>query len=308
MLSISVKSGGDRFKGTWYSDFLNENTLSDNVPDFLRTANTPDDNGHFTRTPLTRGNPVKKQYDLNGDIGGPIVKQKAWFFFSYRLNDQYKYILGLGDELERSKLTNPYTFKGTFQVGRNNQIIGYLNKREKLQDKRGISLTTPLSAAYYQSSRNYPWKVEGTSVLGSRAFLDVLYGNWYNFFPLRPVRDFGLYDGPWTPPRQDTATLVWSNTGGNNGYQDQKRYKPQFYTTLSYFKDGWKGSHDLTLRLRLEARSPQPLQRSAVRHLVSRQQRRARAGRSLQLERHRHQRRRLHVGLGQRHVEARPIA
>ena len=43
-----------------------------------------------------------------------------------------------------------------------------------------------------------------------------------------------------TPP-----TLVWSNTGGNNGYQDQKRYKPQFYTTLSYYKDGWKGSHDL---------------------------------------------------------------
>ena len=208
-------------------------------------ANTPDDNGHFTRTPLTRGNPVKKQYDINGDIGGPLVKQKAWFFFSYRLNDQYKYILGLGDETERSKLSNPYTFKGTFQVGKNNQIIGYLNKREKLQDKRGISVTVPLSAAYYQSSRNYPWKVEWTSVLGSRAFLDVLYGNWYNFFPLRPVRDFGLYDGPWTPPRQDTSTLIWSNTGGNNGYQDQKRYKPQFYTTLSYYKDGWKGSHDM---------------------------------------------------------------
>ena len=198
-----------------------------------------------SRTPLTRGNPVKKQYDINADIGGPIVKQKAWFFFSTRLNDQYKDILGLGDEVERSKLTQPYTFKGTFQVGRNNQIIGYLNKREKLQDKRGISLTIPLSAAYYQSSRNYPWKIEWTSVLGSRAFLDVLYGNWYNFFPLRPVRDYGLYDGPWTPPRQDTATLVWSDTGGNNGYQDQKRYKPQFYTTLSYFKDGWKGSHDL---------------------------------------------------------------
>ena len=144
-------------------------------------------------------------------------------------------------QTQRSKLSNKYTFKGTFQVGKSNQIIGFLNKREKLQDKRGINLTTPLSAAYYQSSRNYPWKVEGTRVLGSRAFLDVLYGNWYNFFPLRPVRDFGLYDGPWTPPRIDTATSVWSPTGGNNGYQDQKRYKPQFYTTLSYFKDGWGG-------------------------------------------------------------------
>jgi hypothetical protein len=253
VLSISVKSGGDRFNGSWYTDYVGEGQLTDNVPDYLKTANTPED-GLFSRNGLCfdrsgeticRGNAVKKQYDLNGDFGGPIVKQKAWFFTSWRLNDKYAYITGLGDTTEQSKLSNKYTFKGTFQVGRNNQIIGFLNKREKLQDKRGINLNTPLSAAYYQSSRNYPWKLEWTSVLGSRAFLDVLYGNWYNFFPLRPTRDFGLYDGEWTPPRQDTATQVWSSTGGNNGYQDQKRYKPQFYTTLSYFKDGWKGSHDM---------------------------------------------------------------
>jgi hypothetical protein len=254
VLSISVKSGGDRFSGSWYSDYVSESQLTDNVPDYLKTRNTPDDDGFFSRNGLCfdrlgeticRGNAVKKQYDLNGDLGGPIMKGKAWFFTSWRLNDKYAYITGLGDTTEQSKLSNKYTFKGTFQVGRNNQIIGYLNKREKLQDKRGINLNTPLSAAYYQSSRNYPWKIEATRVMGSRAFLDVLYGNWYNFFPLRPTRDYDLYDGPWTPPRQDTATSVWSPTGGNNGYQDQKRYKPQFYTTLSYFQDGWGGSHDL---------------------------------------------------------------
>ena len=258
VLSISVKSGGDRFAGTWYSDYVSESQLTDNVPDYLRTANTPDEDGFFSRNGLCfqrsgetvcRGNAVKKQYDLNGDLGGPILKQRIWFFTSWRLNDKYTYITGLGDTTERSKLSNKYTFKGTFQLGKSNQIIGFLNKREKLQDKRGINLNTPLSAAYYQSSRNYPWKAEWTSVLGNRAFLDVLYGNWYNFFPLRPTRDYELYDGPWTPPRQDTATGVWSATGGNNGYQDQKRYKPQFYTTLSYFKDGWKGSHDMRVGL-----------------------------------------------------------
>jgi hypothetical protein len=254
VLSISVKSGGDRFAGTWYSDYIGESMLADNVPDYLRTANTRNDDGYFSRAGLCfqrageticKGNATKKQYDLNGDIGGPLWKQKAWFFTSWRLNDKYEYIPGL-DQTQRSKLSNKYTFKGTFQVGKSTQIIGFLNKREKLQDKRGFNNTTiPLSAAYYQSSRNYPWKVEATRVFGSRAFLDVLYGNWYNFFPLRPVRDFGLYDGPWTPPRIDTATSVRSATGGNNGYQDQKRFKPQFYTTLSYFKDGWGGSHDL---------------------------------------------------------------
>ncbi len=245
VLSISVKSGGDRFSGNWYSDYLNEDTIAEtNVPDYLQTANTPNEDGYFTRTPLTRGNPVQEQYDINFNIGGPIWKQKAWFFTSWRLNDQYQYILGLGDQVQRSKLTNAYTLKGTFQLGRNNQIIGFINKREKLQDKRGVSLTTPLSAAYYQSSRNYPMKLEWTSVLGSRAFLDIMGAQWYNFFPLRPVRDYDLYDGPWGPGRVSLDSSQIYDGGANNGYQDQKRFKPQFYATLSYFKDGWKGSHD----------------------------------------------------------------
>lgn len=245
VLSISVKSGGDRFTGNWYSDFLNENTIAEtNVPDYLRTANTPSPEGYFTRTPLRRGNPVKKQYDLNGNVGGPIWRGKAWFFGSYRLNDQYQYIIGLGDQTQRSKLSNPYTFKGTFQISRNNQFIAFINKREKLQDKRGVGVTTPLSAAYYQASRNFPMKAEWTSVIGSRAFLDVMVAQWLNFFPLRPVRDYGLYDGPWGPGRIDTGNSQIFDGGANSGYQDQKRYKPQFYTTLSYFKDGWKGSHD----------------------------------------------------------------
>src|SRR5574339_827633 len=38
VLSISVKSGGDRFTGNFYYDYLNEDTIAEtNVPDYLRT-------------------------------------------------------------------------------------------------------------------------------------------------------------------------------------------------------------------------------------------------------------------------------
>jgi hypothetical protein len=246
VLSISVKSGADRFTGDWYSDWLGSDTISDNVPDNLRVSREPDDDGFYVRNALTRGNPVDKQYDINWNLGGPIWKQKAWFFVSWRLNDQYKYVLN-SDLIERSKLSNKYTLKGTFQLTQNNQFIAFLNKREKLQDKRELGPSVPLSAALYQSSRNYPWKVQWTSVLSNRAFLDVLAGNWYNFFPLRPTRDFGLYDGPWGPGREDTTTGVLFDGGANDSYQDQKRFKPQFYVTMSYFKDGWRGSHDFKI-------------------------------------------------------------
>jgi len=239
-MSISVKSGGDRFTGSWYSDWEGDATISDNVPEAFKVANQRDGDGYFVNRALTRGNPIDRQYDINANIGGPLWKQKAWFFYSYRLNDQYKYTLGL-DELARSKLTNAYTFKGTFQIGRNNQVIGFLNKREKLQELRDLGPLVPVSAARYQSSRNYPWKWEWTSVLGGRAFLDVLAGNWYNFFPLRPTDDYGFASNVG-PGRIDTGNN--QRSGYHDSYQDQKRFKPQVYLSLAYFKDGWAGSHD----------------------------------------------------------------
>jgi len=242
-LTITVKSGGDRISGNWYSDWEGDATISDNVPDAFRTALNRDDDGFFVRTPLQRGNPIDRQYDINFNVGGPLWKGKVWGFYSYRLDDQYKFILG-SDDLARSKLTNDYTFKGTFQLTRNNQLIGFLNKRNKLQDKRDLGPTTPLSATRYQSSRNYPYKLEWTSVLNDRMFLDVIAGQWDNLFPLRPSFEVGTYTGPWEPGRIDLANNQRFERGGHDSYQNQVRKKPQFYASLSYFKDGWKGSHD----------------------------------------------------------------
>jgi hypothetical protein len=72
-------------------------------------------------------------------------------------------------------------------------------------------------------------------------FLDVIAGNWYNFFPLEPTDQHGFASNV-EPGRIDTATN--QRTGYHDSYQDQKRYKPQVYVSLAYFKDGWAGSHD----------------------------------------------------------------
>jgi hypothetical protein len=261
-MNIIVKSGGDRFTGSWYSDWEGDATITDNVPDKYKVAGTAGQNEFYVRAPLARGNPIDRQYDLNGNVGGPLYKGRAWFFYSYRLNDQYKYVLNF-DELARSKLSNQYTFKGTFQLTRNNQFIGYLNKREKLQALRDLGPNVPLSAAYFQSSRNYPWKVEWTSVLSDRMFLDVIVGNWYNFFPLQTTLESGAFAGPLLPARLDINTSQRIAGGANITYQNQLRYKPQFSASLSYAKDGWHGSHDFKLGAegRRERRSffaPQP--------------------------------------------------
>src|SRR6185503_6818833 len=93
LLSVTVKSGGDAFHGTAYFDFENDGTISDNVPDALKAAGGVGAGGFKApslRDPVTgalnglaRGNPITKQYDLNLGLGGPIIKNKLWFYVGY---------------------------------------------------------------------------------------------------------------------------------------------------------------------------------------------------------------------------------
>ena len=282
--------------------------MADNVPDYLQTANTPNDDGFFSRDGrFTPRQPRhrQKQYDLNGNVGGPLWKQKAWFFTSWRLNDQYKYIAGLGDTHAALEADEQVHVQGHVP-GRQEQPDHRLP--EQAREAAGQARHQPDDAAL---GRLLPelaqLSVEGRSGPACSAAArssTCSYGNWYNFFPLRPVRDYGLYDGPWDAGRARTPPTGRSvDGGGNNGYQDQKRYKPQFYITLSYFKDGWKGSHDFKVgfdwkRDRRSLFNDQPFD------IFYRDNNGAlSAGRHLQLVGHRHQRRRLHRRLDQRHVE-----
>ena len=161
-MNITVKSGGDRFSGMWYSDWEGSNTISDNVPDYLKTGFQKNDEGFFVRVGLQRGNPIDRQYDINANVGGPVWKKKIWFFYSYRLNDQYKFVLNpdgtVFDTLARSKLSNAYTVKLTYQLNRNNQLIGYINKREKLQALRDFGPEHPVVGGVLPKLAQLSWQ------------------------------------------------------------------------------------------------------------------------------------------------------
>ncbi len=189
---------------------------------------------------LTAGNPITKQYDFNVNGGGPIVKGKAWFFGSYRDNNQYKVILGLPDTAQ-SQLKN-YTLKGTYQLDSRNQIIGFFNQRTKLQPLRELSLATPTETAWWQSSKNRPWKVEWTSTPSNELFLDFQFAHWGNYFPLFPSSTQSESTEGVPVGRIDLAT--GQRSGAKSYYHDRTTIKPQFSGSVSYFKDEWAGSHN----------------------------------------------------------------
>ena len=100
----------------------------------------------------------------------------------------------------------------------------------------------PITAARYQASRNYPWKMrvderarqQGVPRRARRQLVQLLPAAFPPTNTASPATS--------CPGRIDTATN--QRTGYHDSYQDQKRYKPQVYVSLSYFKDGWAGSHD----------------------------------------------------------------
>lgn len=255
LINITVKSGGDRFSGQVYFDYEGDSTISDNVPDAFRAPGGVGADGFKApsiRNPetgqlegLRAGNPITRQYDLNVGFGGPVVKGKLWFYVGYRDNNQYKTILGLPGEEAQSQLKN-YTAKLTYQLNPKNQLIAFFNQRTKLQPLRELSLATPVESAYYQASKNRPVKLEWTSVLSDRVFLDVQVAHWRNAFPLYPTQTQSSSTEGVPVGRIDLATN--QRTGANNEYQDQFRNKPQVSANVTYFMDRWgPGAHNIKL-------------------------------------------------------------
>ncbi len=73
------REGGNTFRGSFFGTGVNSSFQADNFSADLRARG------------LTQVNSLKKAYDINGSIGGPIVRDKLWFFASARrqVNDTY---------------------------------------------------------------------------------------------------------------------------------------------------------------------------------------------------------------------------
>src|SRR5438477_6398209 len=74
-MNIIPREGGNAFRGTFFGSFANNGMASNNLTDDLRARG------------LTAINSVKKVVDINPGIGGPVMKDRLWFYGTYYLNE-----------------------------------------------------------------------------------------------------------------------------------------------------------------------------------------------------------------------------
>ncbi|HEY9464850.1 MAG TPA: carboxypeptidase-like regulatory domain-containing protein, partial [Vicinamibacterales bacterium] len=76
-ITIVPRTGGNRFAGSYFTSYTNDNF-------FDRNRGT-----RLSNTPATQD--LVKDYDVNGSFGGPIKRNRLWFFLQGRTRGEEKY-------------------------------------------------------------------------------------------------------------------------------------------------------------------------------------------------------------------------
>ena len=78
--NIIPKTGGNTFSGTGFTSYAGKWGQSSNIDDYLRSLNPP-----FGEQPA-----LIKSYDANFAVGGPILRDRVWFFANSRAIGTYQ--------------------------------------------------------------------------------------------------------------------------------------------------------------------------------------------------------------------------
>ncbi len=237
VINMVTKSGGNKFSGGISVYGENDKLQSDNIPDKVK-------NPQYAN--VGSGNPLDYYYEYGGDFGGPIIKDKLWFYGSFRNTAINRFIIGYtlnGVPQTDYVLLTHGTFKLSFQIG-NNKLMGWAYYDRKYQPHRNAGPTRPPITTGLQDSPSYFYHLEDTWVLGSNLVLNFKLGindMWYQLGP-QPEVDMNK-----------PAVRIYYSTPVSGLYQDAFYYytwyysdRCQFHAFADYFKDDFLGgNHEL---------------------------------------------------------------
>jgi hypothetical protein len=228
-MNLVVKSGGNTFRGTGAFQYQNGDMQASNVTQELL------DKGYAPGT-----NKFTSYRDVYGEIGGPIKRDRLWFYASHRDARSGNFIPGFVDLATRAQqefftvLQDP-TAKITWQVSQNNKFEGMFQIGRKWQPYRTASRFVPLESTQNQDS----WSVIGPSF------------KWLSILNQRTTLDFSLQRGgyfwpdvPWTP---DVRRSDLSTTAVRGAFLETDRVprRWQYGATMTHFREMFGRNHEL---------------------------------------------------------------
>jgi hypothetical protein len=173
-LNMIPKEGGNRFSGSFSAAYRPGQWQGDNLSDRLKT-------GHPEFVPavlgLTAGNATDRIQDFTGGEGGPILRNKLWFFVSGRHYSVNNFIAqtftqdggqGVDDQFIKSIMA-----RITWQISPRNKFSAYNDEIDKYRGHDMQALYDPDTAATVWNSPAYHTnQAKWTSTVTSKLMID----------------------------------------------------------------------------------------------------------------------------------------
>lgn len=223
-----IKSGGNQLRGSMMTAWQDDSFQSSNI----------------TQELLDRGlSPTSNQYtrytDFKGDIGGPILRNKLWFYASYTDSYSGQYISGFVSEATGdpavfyTRLYGP-TVKVTYQPAEKLKIDGVTQFNRKWQPYRGADQFKPLEATESQDFLAMIGSTKATYIASPKLVMDAAInrsGYWWD-------------TGAWTTDVRRTDQTT-TQTRGSNILQERTPERWQWNGSMSWFPQFAGIDHEL---------------------------------------------------------------
>lgn len=234
-VNMITKDGGNQFRGTLFGTFTNGGLQGNNVSDDQRARG------------LTHPSAMDVFYDVNGGVGGPILRDKLWFYASARRFRVDRFEAQTFNPDGSQALDENYIWnasaKATWQVNGNNRITSFYDYNYKLREHRRQTSTAyqfiSPEASYYSPLWGPVINAKWTSMLGSTLLLDAGASRYHIPWSLEYQPDLAAN----ALPRHD---IVHSTLTGApppamlNANQERRTYS----AVLSWLPR-WKGEHQI---------------------------------------------------------------
>jgi hypothetical protein len=233
------KSGGNEFRGTFFGGYSAESWQAFNI-DADQIARGLTGGGGLQPEDVNR---LNQYQDTNVGYGGYAIKDRLWWYGSYRHQDIRARFVNFPVKPQQTVLNN-YSAKVTYNLSTNNKLIAYTQPSQKKQPQRfdswllGVDTGLNLSEATTWNQNFWAWvhKGEWNGVLSDKTFVEIRAGQ-YGYDWTNGVNGTGLR-------YEDTGN---NNITGRNRNWARERRRDQVLGTFNYFKSGWVGDHNFKI-------------------------------------------------------------
>ncbi len=247
-MNMVTKSGGNRFTSDHNFFFMNDALQGTNIDDELRQrlGLAPGQQSGAA------GNPIDISYDWSSTLGGPIMRDKAWFFGAIRWWRLDQFQIGAlnadgSQAIDDNRIRN-FVGKATWQATpaiRTSFLINKnINDRFHRRDAPYLFVEDKATMLQNQPAQNYV--VQYNHVVGSKFVVDGRFGRMWGVFPVRYQADVR----PTDIAIRDVSRFTIQNAAIQQSLNPNGRY--QGALTGSYFWDSPRaGTHDLKAGLQM---------------------------------------------------------